>query len=505
MASLGFEEIVDSIIKQSGLSRDDVLRMVKRKKEEMGGLVTDEGAALLVAIDLNVEVRTEKGKEKVLIGELHDDMNFVSILEGRVKSLLGVKRFERSGGVDTMASLIITDKTGEIKLVLWGEHGKIVEKGQLRKGDIVRVVKGYVKRGIFGDLELHVGKFGRVVVNPSDVKPEDFPEIVDEPIPLSELEPGMPDVTVEGIVVEASPVTFFERPDGSKGRMATAKIADGEVSVRVVFWDEQSVKGAQLKVGDRVRLVSCYTRKGISGEVEVHMGKAGKVKVISRGENLTEKYVPLSQLRSGMSSVNVIVRVAAKTPIRTFTRPHDGSLGAVADLYVTDGTGWARISLWDTHANLLSKIKVGDLLKVKNAYTREDVFGLNLNAGKRAIVSVNPSDIPQNAIPPIEERKVKLEDLKPYMANISLDVTVRYIGDVKEFQRQNGTTSKMVTLLLEDETGEAPAVAWGEAAVKLEKVPPGTRLKVKGCYSRINAKGETEVHIGEGAIIELEE
>lgn len=505
MASLSFEEIIDSIVRQSGVPRDDVLKMVKRKKEEMGGLVTDEGAALLVAIDLNVEVRAEK-KEKVLIGELHDKMDVVPVLEGRVKSILRVKRFERAGGgVGTMASLVIADRTGEIRLVLWGEHSKTVEKGQLRKGDIVRVIKGYVKRGLFGDLELHVGRLGRVVVNPSDINPQEFPEIVDEPVPLSELEPGMPDVTVEGEVIEVSPVTLFDRSDGSKGRMSTARIADDEVSVRVVFWDEQAVKGAQLRVGDRVRLVSGFTREGIGGEVEVHMAKAGRVEVVSRGEGVTEKYVPLSQLHPGMSSVNVIARVAAKTPLRTFTRPHDGSLGAVADLYVTDGTGWTRISLWDAHANLLPKIKVGDLLRVRKAYTREDVFGLNLNAGKRAIIDVNPPDVPESAVPPIEECKVKLEDLKPYMANISLDVTVRYVGDTKEFQRQDGTTSKMVTLLIEDETGEAPAVAWGESAAKLEKVTPGARLKVKGCYTRINAKGETEVHIGEGATIEVEE
>lgn len=41
-----------------------------------------------------------------------------------------------------------------------------------------------------------------------------------------------------------------------------------------------------------------------------------------------------------------------------------------------------------TH-ELLSKIKVGDLLRVKNAYTRKDVFGLPQRR-KRAIIDVNP-------------------------------------------------------------------------------------------------------------------
>jgi len=503
---MGFERIVDLIADQTGVSREKVLELVRKKKEEMGGLVTDEGAALLVAVDLGVELRVGV-RERVRIGELSDKMVFVPVVDGRVKSFLGVKRFEREGGggSGTMASVIIFDGTGEVKLVLWGEHSRIVEKGQLRKGDIVRVVKGYVKRGLFGDLELHVGRFGRVVVNPPDVRVEEFPEVADELTPLSRLEPGIQDVTVEGDVVEVSPVTLFERSDGSKGRMAAARISDGERSVRVVFWDEQAVKGAQLRVGDRVRLVSGYTREGTSGDVEVHLAKAGRVEVVSRGEGAAERYTPVSQLRSGMSSVNVVVRVTAKTPLRTFTKPYDGSLGAVADIYVTDGTGWTRISLWDAHANLLSKINVGDLLRVRNAYTREDVFGLNLNAGRRAIIEVNPPDVPQDAVPPVKECVVKLRDLKPYMANISLDVKVKHVGEVRAFQRQDGAMSKMLTLVLEDETGENPAVAWGEAATKLEGIREGTKLRLNGCYSKLNAKGETEIHIGEGAGIEAKE
>lgn len=500
---LNLEKIISLIVEQRGIPREEVFKLIDRKKEEMKGLVTDEGAALLVAIDLDVDVREGLFEGRTFIGELSDRMEVVPVVEGRIKSILGVKRFERTEGKEgTMASLVIADRTGEVRLVLWGDNSRLVEKGLLHKGDIVRVVKGYVRRGIFGDIELHVGKLGRIVVNPPDVNVEDFPEVVEEAIPLSRLEPGMPDVTVEGEVIEVGPATVFERPDGSKGKMMAAMIADEERSVRVVFWDEQTIKAAQLRVGDRIRVVSGYTREGIRGGVEVHVSRAGRIEIVSKGDKYTGEYTPLSQLRPGMSSVNVVARVVAKTPVRTFTRPQDGKAGVVADLYLTDGTGWVRISLWDNHVNLLPKINVGDLIKVKNAYTREDVFGLNLNAGRRAVIEVNPVDTPKDLLPPLKEYRVKLGELKPYMANISLEATVKSIGEVKSFQRQDGTFSKMVTLILEDETGRAPAVAWGEAVAKLENIPLNSKIKIKGCYTKINAKGETEIHIGEGTAIE---
>ncbi|MEM1885487.1 MAG: DUF2240 family protein, partial [Candidatus Jordarchaeales archaeon] len=203
---LNLEKIISLIVEQRGIPREEVFKLIDRKKEEMKGLVTDEGAALLVAIDLDVDVREGLFEGRTFIGELSDRMEVVPVVEGRIKSILGVKRFERTEGKEgTMASLVIADRTGEVRLVLWGDNSRLVEKGLLHKGDIVRVVKGYVRRGIFGDIELHVGKLGRIVVNPPDVNVEDFPEVVEEAIPLSRLEPGMPDVTVEGEVIEVGP------------------------------------------------------------------------------------------------------------------------------------------------------------------------------------------------------------------------------------------------------------------------------------------------------------
>ena len=87
MSGVGFERIVDLIVKQAGVSR-------------------------------------EEGREnKVPIGMLHEDMDNVPLLEGRVLEILRVKRFERRRGTTgMMASLFIADKTGKVRLVLWDEH-----------------------------------------------------------------------------------------------------------------------------------------------------------------------------------------------------------------------------------------------------------------------------------------------------------------------------------------------------------------------------------------------
>nr|MDO8077069.1 DUF2240 family protein [Candidatus Freyarchaeota archaeon] len=123
------EKIIELIVKQSGLTREEVEERIKRKKEALGSLATEEGAALLVAVELDVEVREpeEEAKpgEKTLIRDLREGMTNVPLLEGRVMEILRVKRFERRDGtVGRMASLRIADPTGETRLVLWEEQSE---------------------------------------------------------------------------------------------------------------------------------------------------------------------------------------------------------------------------------------------------------------------------------------------------------------------------------------------------------------------------------------------
>lgn len=494
------EKIIELIVKQSGLTREEVEERIKRKKEALGSLATEEGAALLVAVELDVEVREpeEEAKpgEKTLIRDLREGMTNVPLLEGRVMEILRVKRFERRDGtVGRMASLRIADPTGETRLVLWEEQSEAVEKGKIHKGDILRVLRGFTRKGLYGDLELHVGRLGKIIVNPPDARPEDFPEPATQPIPLTELEVGMPDVTVEGTVIDSSQPRTFTRPDGSQGRIATLRISDDDAVVRVVFWDKQAPKASQYSPGDRIRIISGYTREGTAGDVEVHIGKATQIAVLERSFAKPEpKPTPLSEVRHRMDSLHVQGRVSAVTPLRVFTRP-SGDTGVVADIYITDGESWVRVSLWDKHAETVARVKPGDIVRIRDAYTREDQYGLTVNAGRRATIEVNPPDIPPDAIPPIDTKPRKIREIAPYMVPVSLEAAITELGELKEFQRQDGTSSSVIHFCLTDETGSIPAVAWGEKAEALAKARSGQRVSIRGAYTRLNTKGEKEIHI----------
>lgn len=61
---IGFDEIVEKIVKHTGRGRDEVLSLVKKKQEELMGFVPPEGAATLVAKELNVDIEEKPIEEK---------------------------------------------------------------------------------------------------------------------------------------------------------------------------------------------------------------------------------------------------------------------------------------------------------------------------------------------------------------------------------------------------------------------------------------------------------
>lgn len=501
------QKIIKLIVEQTGLSQEEVKKQIEKKKEALGSLATEEGAAILVATELNVEIREpeeEKLEKKIQIKELKEGMTSVPVVEGVVMEILRVRRFERPGGTTgQMASMRIADQTGEIRLVLWEEQSEVVEKGKIHKGDILRIIRGFTRKGRTGELELHVGRLGKILVNPPGVRPEDFPQPPKESIPFTELEVGMPDVTIEGTVSEISPARSFTRPDGSEGRISTIRLVDNEAIVRVVFWDEQAPKASRYQIGDRIQIISGYTREGTKGDVEVHVGKATQIKIIERAvAKLAPKPTPLSEIRPRVDSLDIEARVADVTPLRVFTRPSGGA-GVVADLYVTDGKNWARVSLWDKNAEMVSRVKQGDIIRVRNAYTREDQYGLTINAGKRAIIEVNPPDIPQDRFPSLDAKLKTIQEIKPHMTHVSLKATLSELGELKEFQRQDGTTSSVIRFKLTDETGSILGVAWGEKAEILSKAQDGQKISIKEAYVRLSAKGEKELHIENNTQIKI--
>ena len=53
---------------------------------------------------------------------------------------------------------MIADKEGILRVVLWNEKAELVEKGELKAGQAVRLLHGYTREDRYGKTELHLGQ-----------------------------------------------------------------------------------------------------------------------------------------------------------------------------------------------------------------------------------------------------------------------------------------------------------------------------------------------------------
>jgi replication factor A1 len=105
-------------------------------------------------------------------------------VEGEVLELSDVREFNKYGKQGKVATALIKDGTGKVKLSLWNEQ---IEK--VHPGDTVKIQNGYVSE-FQGELQLTTGKFGTLEVTSGEgPKPEPEPQPEPEPEPTPEPEP----------------------------------------------------------------------------------------------------------------------------------------------------------------------------------------------------------------------------------------------------------------------------------------------------------------------------
>src|SRR6266851_9618677 len=101
---------------------------------------------------------------------------------------------------------------------------------------------------------------------------------------ISSVQAGLSDATISGEILSISQLREFQRPDGSVGKLVRVKLKDGSGQITCVLWDSTAeiVEKEQLATRSELRLAHGYTRLGLAGEVEFHLGSRSSIEILSR-------------------------------------------------------------------------------------------------------------------------------------------------------------------------------------------------------------------------------
>jgi len=474
--------------------------MIQSKKKGTGGLLTDEGAAHIVATELGIKLSdVEEPKTGIIIKDLVANLDNVS-LTGRVLSVRPVRSFTRSdGSKGKVSSLFIADKSGLIRVVLWDERTVAVSQNKLSTNQVVRFLHGYTRRGLDNELELNVGKNGRVIVSPPAVDPSNYPEAKSFFKKIGELSEEDKYVNLVGVLSKLSPITTFRRSSGDEGQVMQVRVVDETGTVRLVLWGDKVNEAMKAKKGWFLRVTAARVKRGIGGGIEVHAGEQSEIR--ASPEVPVELRAPListtkiSELKPGMPDVDVLSKVVQVGPIREFERS-SGEKGQVIDVILNDGSGSVRLVAWNGQAEAARGLSVGDVVLIEGAYTREGAMGVSLNLGKWGTMTVNPS-IPEKALLlQVKEEKTPINQLILGMGVVTVEGTVSESPTVKSVTTLIGQSINVASFSIKDETGQVKMSFWRDLAETVRDLQEGTRIRVEAAYVKEGLDGTPELSSG---------
>src|SRR5467141_4239446 len=104
---------------------------------------------------------------------------------------------------------------------------------------------------------------------------------------ISSIQAGLSDATISGEILSLSQLREFQRSDGSVGKLVRVKLKDCSGQITFVLWDSTAeiVEKEQLATGSKRRLAHGYTRLGLAGEVEFHLGARSTIEILNRVPN----------------------------------------------------------------------------------------------------------------------------------------------------------------------------------------------------------------------------
>ena len=500
--AVDFDRVVSEITRQTGMRREEVLARIREKEREFGSCVTPEGLAKMVATELGVRLPGEKLKPREMtLRDLVPGMSNVNLL-ARVVRVYEPRSFSRwDGSVGKVASLLLQDATGVLRASLWDEKASLVEKGAIQKGDLLRIGAAYVQEDQRGEPELRISARSSVEVVRDPELERRFPAPPDSPVRISDLREGQREVDLVARVAAVGEVRTFERPDGTTDKFSSLILLDETGKIKVSLWGEKAELVRNLRRGEVVKLENAQVRMDPSGKPYLRVGSGGRILPAPdspRASQLPEvdgKLLRLEEVEAGMPWVEVAARVRRKFPEREFRRP-DGSVGRVASVLLEDGTALVRASFWNGAVEMAGRMKVGDVVLLRGAYTKEGPAGKpELHLGRSASVELNPPGVEVEEFRP---RRLRVGELEPGMDGVEVVGRVVEVGEVKEFVRE-GKRGKFASLILGDRTGKVRVLLWQEHAERVPRV--GEVVLLRNAYTPLGTP--LELHLGRMGQLEV--
>jgi replication factor A1 len=289
--SASIEELYQKLL-ESGFSEEELERQVQSKAKEFGGFMSKQGILFIIAKENGIHLHSPDVNEQfykefeeeidyddftIDISEVKESMTNIVLL-GKILQIYETREFTRKDGTPgIVGSFLLGDISQTIKVILWDDKVDITKNKFFRKNELIRIIGGYCRMGRDSNLEVHLGRKGRIILSPENVSKnvekklnnlEYDQNLIDSPQkPNSKIKDLIEQYkyikNVQGLI-QIEEFKEVNTKTGEKTFLLKLILSDESKAIRVIIWGMNAIECLKvLSNGDFVEITNLAVKQNI--------------------------------------------------------------------------------------------------------------------------------------------------------------------------------------------------------------------------------------------------
>ena len=449
-----FEELISKLLeKVPELSRSVIEERINEKKEKVGaGYLTDQGAIFLVAADLGVSLEQTQNSE-VAIKDLYIGAKEVT-LESRVLNISPTKQFTKKDGSSfSLRTITVYDNNSTASVKLWDEKANLPGLEELKPGDLIKIIKAYVKSDLTGAPTINIGSGATIETSKSE---SDIVSIDSKISDVSEIKDDQRDLIVAGTLGSTMSLLEFTNSKGQPSKALKFRLrGENKNLVNVVLWGkDESILPKVITQDAKVKLFGVRTKTGMQG-LEIHGNDATIIDVEGDAE-------------------------IQPTIVRLLAIEKDQA-GNTTGLAIDKSKKLVRIT---DVANTIGSFVKDDILECMPS----KIFGNTMQIDQDSFVR----KIDDNTVPTVAEIRTKITEVSEGN-DYSVEAIVLKAPERKDIQTKNGDNIQLSEMFVEDDSGQVWIKGWRQQADLMDSFTLGDIITILGVNARPGLEGKLDL------------
>ena len=451
------QNLIDKLLEQkSELTREIIEQKIVEKKEKIGaGYLTDQGALFLIASDYGVTL-TESSKTEISLKDLYAGAKEVS-LETRVLNLSPPKQFSRKdGSTFDLRTMTVYDSGSTASVKLWDEKANLPGIENLKPGDLIKIIKAYVKSDLDGSPTINIGSGSNIQTVDTESQIPMIDKITKD---ISELQEGQKDLVISGMIDGIIIGMQFTNSRGQPGTALRMRLkGKDDTAMRVVLWGkDESLIPNMISQSANVKLLGVRVKSGNQG-LEIH-GNEATIIEIEGGKEAEPIITRILSIATTETGKNMIIAADNKKNIYN-----------ISDF-----------------SNSTSICVEGDVIECMPS----KIYGNSVTLDENSFVRKLDND---ETIPSLSKIRTKISDVKAD-GTYCIESIVLKVPGRSEIQTKSGESISLSEMFVEDDTGQIWVKGWRIQAKLIDKCELGEIIAITGLNAKTNNFGEGRIEL----------